>query len=232
MASRLALAAMIASLASGCLALSRTRNGPVRDRDRAATRVVDVTSNAWSTTVTSERVADVRDADRPIGWGVGGKLGVAYGGAGPTAHGGYAQDFHLWVAVALGKFYVAPQLGFFMNIHAGDPMQQGQPGNGSLALGIPLEIDAGVRLADRLTVYGGGGHTLWGSASLGDVGEGAGFWRGRGGLLAVVRDGDLYHKEITLRLEGFAMTGGGDTIDYDAVGALLQIDLTFTTAGF
>lgn len=88
-----------------------------------------------------------------------------------------------------------------------------------------------MRVADRLTVYGGG-HTLWGSASLGDASEGAGFRRGRGGLLAVVRDGDLYHKEITLRLEGFGMTGGGEAIDYDAVGALLQVDLTFTTAGY
>jgi hypothetical protein len=47
----------------------------------------------------------------------------------------------------------------------------------------------------------------------------------------VVREGDFDRKEITLRLEGFAISGNGDTLDYSAVGGLLSFDFVFTSSG-
>jgi len=215
------------ALATGCVGISGIRNGPPRDRMRSATRVTGVTPTFGGTQIDYERVADVHDGTRPFGFGIGGKSGVAYGGTTATAHGGYAQDFTAFALLAFGRFYVAPQLGFFMNLHAGDAM-----GEGETALGIPLELEGGMRVHDRVALYAGGGRSLWGSVSVGANSVDASFWRGRFGTLMVVRNGSFHHFEITLRVEGFATTGGGDGLDYDAIGGLLQLDFTGTGSGY
>jgi hypothetical protein len=220
------LAAALAAVAgAGCLGMSGIRNGPARERMRSATRVVGADLAAG--TVDVARTDDVTDASRPFGFGVGAKLGVAYGGMEAEAQPGYTQDLYLLLVGAFGRWYVAPQLAFTMTLHGGSTMAGGQS-----ALALPVDVEGGVRVADRLAVYGAAGRSLWGHAEDAGVEESMTFWRGRAGGLLVLRNGSFEHREITLRLEGFATTGSGERLDYDAVGGLFQLDFTWTGSGY
>jgi hypothetical protein len=213
-------------LLTGCVGLAGIRNGPARPRLRAKTTV---TNDEWvgvnQRRLTYVREADVEDKSRPLGAGIGGKTGYAHGGS-TTSHGGYAQDFNAYLVYAFGRFYVAPQLAFTMNLHGSDVM-----GRAQTAIMVPIELEAGVRVSSKTALFASAGRSLWGKVSDADLSSDQTFYRGRGGLLLVVREGDFDRKEITLRLEGFAISGNGDTLDYSAVGGLLSFDFVFTSSG-
>lgn len=211
--------AALALASAGCLGMSGIRNGPVRHRMRSATHVVD--RDIAAGTVTVQRDDDVTDASRPFGFGIGAKMGVAYGGAEDQARAGYTQDLVAFLVGAFGRWYAAPQLAFTMTLHDGTTM-----------VALPLELEGGLRLADRVALYAAGGVSLWGSASVGEVSEDLTFWRARGGGLFVIRNGSFERKELTLRLEAFATTGSGELLDYRAVGGLVQLDFTWTGSGY
>ena len=216
------------ALTCGCVGFAGIRNGPARPRKRASTTLV----GSQSVDVNTRRLSYVRDPDvedraRPVGFGIGGKSGYTRGGTAAIAHGGYAQDFNVYFVYAFSRFYLAPQLAFSMSLHGSETM-----GRGQTAVMLPLELEAGVRVSSRAALFGAGGRSLWGSVSDGDVQSDQTLWRGRGGLLFVVRDGDFERKEITLRLEGFAISGSGATLDYTAIGGLLSFDFVFTSSGW